>query len=173
MTNVISAVFPFPMYPVITGTLDIQSAIVHSILGMNELAKEKMCEACSLLRPDGITYPFAEFMMFYNKKLLQVLKEYYPEFESRMKTDWELNVNNRLSLQNMLSKTDRIARLSRQELRMAIFVSHGLTNKEISARMDISPGTVKSTLTNIFNKLNISSRKEIATYVIHPIDQPI
>jgi predicted ATPase/class 3 adenylate cyclase/DNA-binding CsgD family transcriptional regulator len=52
--------------------------------------------------------------------------------------------------------------LTPTELRVVDFVSEGLTNPEIAARMFISRGTVKVHLSHIFAKLNMASRAELA-----------
>ena len=57
--------------------------------------------------------------------------------------------------------------LTRRELRILREVVAGFTNKEISERVNISENTVKSHLTNIFNKLGASNRVELALFAAH------
>jgi DNA-binding CsgD family transcriptional regulator len=54
------------------------------------------------------------------------------------------------------------ARLTAQEFRIATFVSQGLSNREVAAQMFLSPRTVDFHLRNIFTKLGIASRTELA-----------
>lgn len=54
--------------------------------------------------------------------------------------------------------------LSQREREVVSLVSHGLTNKEIAARLFVSEGTVKVHLCNIFKKLDIRGRKALADY---------
>jgi len=54
------------------------------------------------------------------------------------------------------------ARLTAQEFRIATFVSQGLSNREVAAQMFLSPRTVDFHLRNIFAKLEIASRTELA-----------
>jgi len=54
-------------------------------------------------------------------------------------------------------------RLSQKELEIATLMVKGKTNKEISGLMFIEVSTVKTHVSNIYQKLNISGRKELAT----------
>ncbi len=52
--------------------------------------------------------------------------------------------------------------LSPQELRIALRVAAGETNREVAAALYISPKTVENTLTSIYAKLAVRSRTELA-----------
>ncbi|MFI1976888.1 helix-turn-helix transcriptional regulator [Streptomyces wedmorensis] len=54
--------------------------------------------------------------------------------------------------------------LTPQELRVARLAAEGLTNREIGARLLISPRTVGHHLSNVFPKLGISSRSDLARH---------
>lgn len=58
--------------------------------------------------------------------------------------------------------------LSRREQTVARLVVQGLTNQQIAKRIRCSPETVKFHLRNIFRKLGIGSRVEIARFVLAP-----
>ena len=52
--------------------------------------------------------------------------------------------------------------LTPQELHIARLVGSGLSNKEIAANLYLSPRTIDSHLRNVFAKLGISSRTQLA-----------
>lgn len=54
--------------------------------------------------------------------------------------------------------------LSPQEQRLLPLVAKGLTNKEIAGHLELSEKTVKNYLANIFSKLNIGRRSQIAAF---------
>jgi DNA-binding NarL/FixJ family response regulator len=56
-------------------------------------------------------------------------------------------------------------RLTPRENELARFVSQGLRNKEIAARLGISEGTVKIHLHRVYEKLGVTSRVGLANYV--------
>jgi two-component system response regulator DegU len=63
-------------------------------------------------------------------------------------------------------KHRNVARLSLREIQVIQLVAEGLSNKEIGARLTLSDKTVKNHLTNIFEKLNVSSRSQVVSYAI-------
>jgi len=52
--------------------------------------------------------------------------------------------------------------LTAQELHVARFVAEGLTNRDVAAQLFLSPRTIDFHLRNVFRKLGISSRAELA-----------
>jgi DNA-binding NarL/FixJ family response regulator len=57
--------------------------------------------------------------------------------------------------------------LSQRELEIVACVAQGFRNKEMAEKMFISEQTVKNHLHNIFDKLKVSDRLELAFYAIH------
>ena len=58
-----------------------------------------------------------------------------------------------------------MAGLTGRELEIARMVAMRKSNKDIGAALDISARTVSTHLSNIFGKLGVSSRGELADYV--------
>jgi DNA-binding NarL/FixJ family response regulator len=57
--------------------------------------------------------------------------------------------------------------LSAREREIVALVAQGFKNKEMAEKMFISEQTVKNHLHNIFDKLGVSDRLELALYAIH------
>lgn len=52
--------------------------------------------------------------------------------------------------------------LTKAELRVVGLVAEGLTNPQIASRLFVSAQTVKTHMKNVFRKLGVSSRAELA-----------
>jgi DNA-binding NarL/FixJ family response regulator len=57
--------------------------------------------------------------------------------------------------------------LTKRERQIVAAVVAGLSNRMIAEEFKISEDTVKHHLSNIFYKLNVSSRLELAVYALH------
>ena len=57
--------------------------------------------------------------------------------------------------------------LSDRERQVVLLVAQGNRNKEIGTNLFISEQTIKNHLHNIFDKLGVSDRLELALYAIH------
>ena len=64
-------------------------------------------------------------------------------------------------------KTRERSPLSQREREIVALVAQGYKNKEMAEKMFISEQTVKNHLHNIFDKLGVSDRLELALYAIH------
>jgi two-component system, NarL family, nitrate/nitrite response regulator NarL len=63
-------------------------------------------------------------------------------------------------------KKQRNRRLTARELEVVSAVVAGYTNKDIAQKFSLSEDTVKHHLTNIFDKLGVSNRLELAILAI-------
>tara|TARA_X000000368_G_scaffold418025_1_gene416224 strand:- start:527 stop:1093 length:567 start_codon:yes stop_codon:yes gene_type:complete len=61
-------------------------------------------------------------------------------------------------------RNDPINTLSRKERIIIEALSEGLTNKQLSTRLEISSNTVKFHISNIFDKLNVKNRAQAIAY---------
>lgn len=65
---------------------------------------------------------------------------------------------------NQIIEDDKKDSLSNREKEILTLVANGLTNKEISQRLEISEYTVKNHLKNLFQKLHLNNRVQLAKY---------
>jgi DNA-binding NarL/FixJ family response regulator len=71
------------------------------------------------------------------------------------------------SASSRLGVREHSGALSQREREIVVLVAQGFKNKEMAERMFISEQTVKNHLHNIFDKLGVSDRLELALYAIH------
>ena len=58
-----------------------------------------------------------------------------------------------------------IERLTNGERRVVELVARGFTNDEVAAALDLRPKTAEWTLTNVYRKLRLRSRTELAIHM--------
>ena len=101
--------------------------------------------------------------LFYGFVCYVVLKE--ENGEPQFKKEKEFSDNEEkpgtVEVENEGKKEPDFSKLTRQEKVVAELVKQGLTNREIGEELCISESTVKKHLSNIFEKLEIGSRREL------------
>jgi DNA-binding CsgD family transcriptional regulator len=55
-----------------------------------------------------------------------------------------------------------LPQLTAQELQVARFVAQGLSNRDVAAQLFVSPRTIDFHLRNVFAKVGVSSRTQLA-----------
>jgi DNA-binding CsgD family transcriptional regulator len=75
------------------------------------------------------------------------------------RTRVELRASGKTARRRVAATRDQ---LTEQELQIAHFVAQGLSNREVAAQLFLSPRTIAAHLRNIFRKLGITSRTELA-----------
>ncbi len=70
-----------------------------------------------------------------------------------------------VSVEHVTSRENRIDRLSPQELQVALLVAEGATNREAAAALFVTTKTVEFHLRNVYRKLGIRSRTQLARAV--------
>jgi DNA-binding NarL/FixJ family response regulator len=71
------------------------------------------------------------------------------------------------NISQMPSKARSSFGLTRRETEILGTIVAGLSNKEIAQKFSLSEDTVKHHLTNIFDKVGVSSRLELALFAIN------
>ncbi len=151
-------------------------------LGSTNDAQEALEEALSLAKPGGWIRPFVEagspmvdLLMRLHKQNISVdyidkLLAAFPEPESppplpdlgATNDEREFEVETVTPIQNPKSKIQNslIEPLTNRELDVLELLAQRLQNKEIAEKLFISSATVKSHLESIYQKLNVSKRRE-------------
>lgn len=133
-------------------------AIASQRLNHPRRAEQYLQEAIRLAQPDGMVMPFVELYSQLEGILARVqpdwepCQEQIPQLGEQFGSTMELPV--RLASQNAAGLTPR-------EVEIASMAAQGMYNREISQKLSISENTIKSTLKNIFSKLDVHSRREL------------
>ena len=74
------------------------------------------------------------------------------------------SLNSEMSLKSIAD--DKLNELTKREIEVLKLIADGLFNKEIAAKLDISERTVKTHVSNIFKKIDVSDRTQAAVFAI-------
>jgi DNA-binding NarL/FixJ family response regulator len=89
------------------------------------------------------------------------------QFATHSNESYSSSSSSSASLPSSGAKSRERSPLSAREREIVALVAQGYKNKEMAEKMFISEQTVKNHLHNIFDKLGVSDRLELALYAIH------
>ena len=117
-------------------------------------------------KPDGLYMPFAEHRGMLSGMLEKCVKTDNPEAYKTISGLFHAFHKNWVTVHNSLTGEHVTDKLTGTELNVAMLASKGHSNQEIAEFLCISVNSVRSHLRNIFNKLEITHRKELSGFVI-------
>jgi ATP/maltotriose-dependent transcriptional regulator MalT len=103
------------------------------------------------------------------------LREALESFERLGAVSWAERARGELRATGEVSRKrdpSTIDQLTPQELQVARLVSEGLSNKDVAAQLFLSPRTIDSHLRNVFSKLGVTSRTQLARLPLG-VDEPV
>jgi DNA-binding CsgD family transcriptional regulator len=101
------------------------------------------------------------------KESLERAKRLFDQLETPLWSAKAVREMNRLGLRRAASLASG-GELSETEARVAALAGSGLTNREIAARLFVSPKTVEVNLSSVYRKLSIHSRAELGARMKEP-----
>lgn len=122
--------------------------------------------AWELALPDGLFMPFVEHKGMLSGMLERCVRRAWPEEYKKISALFSVYHKNWVKVHNSLTGESVTDKLTGTELNVAMLASKGLSNTEIGEFLSISVNSVRSHLRNIFNKLEITNRKELSEFVI-------
>lgn len=137
----------------------------HCLERENE-AKRWLKEAMCIALPHGFITPFAEHVSDFGGLVEQCLEETFPERCNAIISQWQCTVSNWIVFHNRFTKDNISFILSRREAHIAILVARRVPYAKIAKQFNISVGRLKNIMLEIYEKLYISSRDELAQYVL-------
>ena len=114
----------------------------------------------------GVITPFAEFIPILGGLIERLLEREYPQYYDAIVDLSEQTMSNWYKFHNYLTKKNITTILSKREYQMAMLASHGVPLKKIAERYNISIGRQKVIMHEIYGKLFITNRKELAKHLI-------
>ena len=154
------------IYPIAMIYLHLIAAMDAMSLRKPELAKQYFMKAWELAEPDDLIEGIGEHHGLLQGLIETCMKEDYPKAYERI-----IEITYRFSygwrrIHNPDTNEEVADNLTTTEFTIAMLANRGWTNQEIAEYMNITERTVKQRLTDIFNKLNISNRKQLNNYML-------
>ncbi|NTU90046.1 MAG: hypothetical protein HGA54_09160, partial [Actinobacteria bacterium] len=146
--------------------LHIVSAVALLKMQRFESAEKHVCNALSLALPDGLLAPFAEYFTDLNGVLGHLLSNENPEAYNRILDICKMAWKNWIHVHNHASNEEITTILTLRQYQVASLAKNGYTNAQISEQLGLSAGSVKSYLQSVYEKLFITTRKELDKFII-------
>ncbi|MBQ6862955.1 MAG: hypothetical protein IJO14_01830 [Clostridia bacterium] len=156
-----------PLRPVSAVYLSLVIAAGYVTKGRWDKAEYYFAYARSLAEPDGIIAPFAEFRCLLSGLVERCFRNEKSESYKRIIELSTVYLKNWIYVHNALTGNTVSDKLTLTEFNVAMLAARNTSNDDIADILSISVNSVRSHLRNIFNKLNINSRKQLLDYVIH------
>lgn len=153
-------------YPIAMIYLNLVAAMDAMSLMQKDNAKKFFMDAFSIAKPDDLIEAIGEHHGLLQGLIEICMKKDYPEDYARI-----IDITYKFSagwrrVHNPDTNEDVADNLTTTEFTIAMLANKGWTNVEIADYLDISPRTVKQHLTDIFNKLNITNRKQLKSFML-------
>ena len=154
------------VYPIAMIYLNLVAAMDSMNLKQTDCAKEYFMKAWELARSDDLIEGIGEHHGLLQGLIETCLKKDYPNYYKRI-----INITYRFSagwrrIHNTDANEDVADNLTTMEFTIAMLANRGWTNNEIADYLEIAPRTVKQHLSCVFNKLNITNRKQLISFML-------
>lgn len=153
-------------YPIAMIYLNLVAAMDAMSMMQKDVAKKYFMNALSIAKPDDLIEGIGEHHGLLQGLIETCMKKDYPEDYARI-----IDITYKFSagwrrIHNPDAKEDVADNLTTTEFTIAMLANKGWTNNEIADYMNISARTVKQHMTCIFNKLNITNRKQLSSFML-------
>lgn len=135
-------------------------------LGREREARRWLLEVMGIALPHGFITPFAENVSNFGGLMEQCLEEKFPGCFDAVLGQCERTVRNWLVFHNHFIKDNITSILTLRELHLAQMVARRIPYAKIAREFNMSVGRLKNVMLEIYEKLCISSRDELAQYVL-------
>jgi DNA-binding CsgD family transcriptional regulator len=146
--------------------LRVLCALACHCLGRGEEAGRRLLEAMRVALPHGFITPFAELVADFGGLMERCLEEAFPDRRDAVIGQWERTVKNWIAFHNNFTRDNITSILSLREYHFALLAARRVPYAEIAEQFNISTGRLKNIMLEIYEKLFISGRDELARYVL-------
>lgn len=145
--------------------LRLMCAIACYGLERREEAKSYLLEAMAIALPHGFITPFAESVTALGGLLERCLEEAFPDSYQAVIGQWQGTWKNWISFHNQFTRDNITHILTLREYHIAVLVARRIPYAKIAGQYNISVGRLKNIIMDIYGKLLVSNRDELAQYV--------
>ena len=154
------------LYPIPAIYLHLAAVMSLMALRRTDEARQHVLAAWDIARPDGLIQPFGEHHGLLGGMLEAAIKPAWPDDFKRM-----IDITYRFSagwrrVHNPSTADDVADNLTTTEFAVCMLASRDWSNAEIAEHMGFSLNRVKECLSNAFRKLGVSSRKDLAQFML-------
>ncbi|MEL7604106.1 MAG: helix-turn-helix transcriptional regulator, partial [Bacillota bacterium] len=141
-------------------------AIACHQLEREDAARHFLLSAMRICLPHGFITPFAETVTLLGGLVEQCLEQEFPNCYDAVIRQWKHVVKNWVVFHNAFTKENITLILSLREYHIAILVARRVPYAKIAKQYNISVGRLKNIMLEIYGKLYISGRDELAKYIM-------
>lgn len=135
-------------------------------LGQKDRARDYLLDALALGMPHGFITPFAENVANLNGLVEQCVKQQYPHAYDALLTQWQYTWKNWAVFHNRFARDNVPLILTRREIRIATLAASRVPYVQIAQQECLSVGRVRNILQEIYGKLFVRNRDELAALVL-------
>jgi DNA-binding CsgD family transcriptional regulator len=146
--------------------LRVVCAMACHALDREEEGRSYLLEAMNLALPRGFTTPFAEVITALGGLMEQCLERAHPGCYRTVIGQWKQTWKNWIQFHNQFTKDNITLILSLREYHITVLVARRVPYAKIAQLHGISVGRLKNIVLDIHGKLFISSRDELAKYIL-------
>lgn len=131
-----------------------------------QAAKQAIHRAMDIFLPKGFLSPIAEYVSQMMGLIEQCLQEQYPKLLPDVLKLYQDMSNRWRDAHNVLANERLTTLLTRREYQVAVGIVTGMSNQQSANQLGISLSTLKGHLQSVYQKLQITSRKELREYIL-------
>jgi DNA-binding CsgD family transcriptional regulator len=135
-------------------------------LGERDRAREYLLEALALGMPYGFITPFVENVANLTGLVEECVERRYPDAYGALLAQWQYTWKNWALFHNRFARDNVPLILTLRELRIATLAASRMPYAQIARQECLSVGRVRNIVQEIYGKLLISSRDELAALVL-------